>query len=255
MNVIDFSYMAEPKEVEAIFVLADISGYTRFMISNQKALRHAQVIVSELIRTLIDQVKLPLKVAEIEGDAVFLYAVKGGSEEQWGKAKKTIGWTLENFSHVFYEKLERLVMASPCGCGACHNMEHLKIKVVAHSGKAIINKIDRFLKISGVDTIIAHRLLKNTVPSDDYMLVTNAAFDDLHFSNPHCFTPHQEVYDDVGTIQAMLCLTKPVDIVEEMKSNPPKFSLTDIPMYVRGGIELLFLKLGLTKPAKIDFNG
>ncbi len=244
--------MTALREVEAVFILADISGYTRFMIANQRALHHAQVIISELIRTLLDEVKMPLKIAEIEGDAVFLYAVKEGNPQAWEKARRTIGWTLENFSEVFYKKLDKLVMASPCGCGACHNMEHLKIKVVAHSGKAIINTIDRFLKISGVDTIIAHRLLKNTVPSDDYILVTKSAFEDLQFSNAHCFTPHQEKYEDVGTIEAFVCLTRE-GVVSAPKAKP-SFAISDIPMYVRASVELLLLKLGLMKPAKLDFN-
>ncbi len=246
--------MTEPRQVDAIFVLADISGYTKFMVANERALHHAQVIISELIRALLKEVKLPLKVAEIEGDAVFLYAIKEGTEESWGKAKKRIGWVLERFSMAFYEKLEKLVAASPCSCGACHNMEHLRIKIVVHSGKAVMEKFGRFLKIAGVDTIIAHRLLKNTVPSDDYMLVTKVAFGDLHFSNPHCFTPHQEKYDDVGVIEALVCLTQGIDLAKKEKTKKPKIGIADIPMYVRAGIDLTLLKIGLKEEEKFNFE-
>ena len=64
----------EPKPV--ILLIADISGYTQFMLSHQKALVHSQMVVSELINTIVESVGPSLEVAKLEGDAVFMFAVK-----------------------------------------------------------------------------------------------------------------------------------------------------------------------------------
>ena len=64
----------EPKPV--ILLIADISGYTQFMLSHQKALVHSQMVVSELINTIVESVGPCLEVAKLEGDAVFMFAVK-----------------------------------------------------------------------------------------------------------------------------------------------------------------------------------
>jgi hypothetical protein len=64
------------REQEAILIITDISGYTRFMLSNRQSLRHGQIIISELTKAIIAQVEIPLEISKLEGDAVFLYALK-----------------------------------------------------------------------------------------------------------------------------------------------------------------------------------
>ena len=66
----------ESIEKKVVLIIADISGYTRFMVTNKTSLIHSQVIITELIKTIIKQVEIPLKVSKLEGDAVFTYAVK-----------------------------------------------------------------------------------------------------------------------------------------------------------------------------------
>ncbi len=61
-------------------VIADISGYTRFMVANQTALAHSQEIIGALLASILDEVQIPLTVGKLEGDAVFLYAVKGNDD-------------------------------------------------------------------------------------------------------------------------------------------------------------------------------
>ena len=39
-------------EREAIFYIADISGYTKFIFSNEKEISHSQMIIRELITSL-----------------------------------------------------------------------------------------------------------------------------------------------------------------------------------------------------------
>ena len=53
------------------FILADISGYTSFMASNE--LDHVQGILNNIITLLIRQMTPTLSLVEVEGDAVFVY--------------------------------------------------------------------------------------------------------------------------------------------------------------------------------------
>jgi hypothetical protein len=55
----------------------------------------------------------------------------------------------------------------------------MRLKVTVHSGEAVFCGIGEPVAVSGVDAIKAHRLLKNSVPSHEYILFTNDAFRDL----------------------------------------------------------------------------
>jgi hypothetical protein len=66
----------EQSEQEVILIITDISGYTSFMLSNRQSHLHGQFIITELTKAIIAQVKIPLEISKLEGDAVFLYAMK-----------------------------------------------------------------------------------------------------------------------------------------------------------------------------------
>ena len=71
----------DPVEKRVVVVLADISGYTRFMVENQMSAVHGQQCITFLIETLIREIDIPLRLQEIEGDALFLYAEDPGSDD------------------------------------------------------------------------------------------------------------------------------------------------------------------------------
>ncbi len=56
---------------------------------------------------------------------------------------------------------------------------NLKLKIVAHSGEAIFVHVGEYPTLSGVDVITVHRLAKNSVTEDQYMLMTETAYQDL----------------------------------------------------------------------------
>ena len=66
--------LVEAREQGVVLILADISGYTKFMVANQTAAVHGQVIITLLIETILAEVDIPLTLHGIEGDAVFLSA-------------------------------------------------------------------------------------------------------------------------------------------------------------------------------------
>ena len=59
---------------QLLILIADISGYTKLLLRHGKALAHGQMVISELLRSLLDQVQPPFAVSRLEGDAVIVYA-------------------------------------------------------------------------------------------------------------------------------------------------------------------------------------
>jgi hypothetical protein len=183
-----------------LLILADISGYTRFMTSNAKSLAHSQVIISELVQTIIEVVELPLTVAKLEGDAVFLYGRKNDPALPWEEARRRISERLPVFFDVFQRRVDELRQSTTCSCGACANIERLRLKFVVHSGEALFHRIAGFLELAGPDVILAHRLLKNTVPIRQYLLLTEAALADLQMPDALQHTTGVEHYEDFPAV-------------------------------------------------------
>lgn len=192
------------EEQEVALIIADIGGYTEFMLSTQTSLLHGQWIINELIQAIIEQVQIPLKVAKLEGDAVFLYAVKDGSDAQWQNVRRQIGEKLLSFFDAFSDKLRQLGKTTHCTCGACVNIGGLRLKIIIHTGTAAFYKIGDFTELSGVDVIIVHRLLKNSVKLHEYILLTEAAFRDIPIPSKVEAQQLEETYPAIGTLKTYL---------------------------------------------------
>lgn len=178
-----------------VIVLADISGYTQFMLENRTSAVHGQLCINSLIEAILEQVDIPLILQEIEGDAVFLYARNPGSEAQWRAMLEEIGSKLMNFFDAFIARNGVTIESTPCGCAICRNSDQLGLKVVVHVGEAVFHEVAGRPQVSGPDVILAHRLLKNSIPSNEYLLLTEPAFDWL---GPHLsgqFEKHEESYE------------------------------------------------------------
>jgi 2-polyprenyl-3-methyl-5-hydroxy-6-metoxy-1,4-benzoquinol methylase len=162
-----------------LLMLVDISGYTKFMVSHDRELRHSQMIIGELLESLIHQVEVPLRISSIEGDALLLYAIKSGNDEVWRRRSSNLVERLLALLRVFKERLLEIGAYSVCKCDACVEVGDLKLKIVVHSGEALVSHVGEFPALSGVDVITVHRLAKNSVPEDEYVLLTEAAYRDL----------------------------------------------------------------------------
>lgn len=164
---------------EFLFVLCDISGYTRFMTEHREALYHSYVIISELMRAMLRKSKTPLRVLKLEGDAVFLYAPHDGAPEERRRTASAARERLGGIFDAFAAKRQELLESNICGCQACVNVDQLRLKVILHRGSALLHRLGRHTDLAGPDVILAHRLLKNSVATDEYLLVTEAAQHEL----------------------------------------------------------------------------
>lgn len=130
---------------------------------------HAEGIVTDLLESVIASTGLPLIVHELEGDAVAFYAIDDGPESCAGVVFEHV----EQFMDAFRRREAELISeCSMCACEACESVGKLRIKTVLHRGEAVFGALRQFTKIAGEDVILAHRLLKNTVPSNEYILMT-----------------------------------------------------------------------------------
>lgn len=199
---------SRPAEVPepVLLIIADISGYTRYMTANAKTLAHSHTIITELVQAIIREVSLPLEVAKLEGDAIFLFCRKNHPELSWSELRKTVGNRLLELFQRFRERLAELTGSVTCTCHACTHIERLRLKIVVHSGEALFHRVLHFTELAGVDVIIVHRLLKNSVNADQYLLMSDAARRDLDFSQDLQLVPGWETYDDIGPVNTLIYL-------------------------------------------------
>lgn len=188
-----------------LLMLVDISGYTKFMISHDKELRHSQMIIGALLESLMEQVDVPLRVSNVEGDALLLYAIMSGNEEVWRRRSGNLVVRILSLFQVFRERLLEIGAYSVCKCDACAEVGDLKLKILVHSGEALLTHVGDFPTLSGVDVITVHRLAKNSVEEDEYVLLTEAAMRDLSLPPGAEVRESSEEYD-TGTFKTYIYL-------------------------------------------------
>jgi len=153
---------------KALYFMPDISGFTKFV--NNTEIEHGTHIIAELLELLIDSATIDLELVEIEGDALFMFTSKIPDYKQLLELTTTM---LENF-HVHTKSYESKRI---CNCGSCRTTTNLELKFLVHYGELAFIKVKSFVKPYGKDVIKIHRLLKNQVPVNEYILFTNDTHD------------------------------------------------------------------------------
>ena len=153
----------------ATILIPDISGYTEFLTMTE--LVHSSHIINELLDAILAANSGDFELSEVEGDALLLY--HKGSPIQ---ADALVRQCLSMFES-FHTQIKIIERDSVCQCGACKTASNLSLKFVAHHGMIQEIKVRQFTKCSGIDMVVAHRLLKNRIASDEYILATPSCFD------------------------------------------------------------------------------
>jgi hypothetical protein len=168
---------------EGMLFIPDISGFTELVHTTDFMTGGA--ITFELLSAIIDYNLLKMKIAEIEGDAVFFY--------RFGKPPTTLEILnqYELMLGAFKLKLEEIQMRYG-------RKFLLSLKLIAHYGTMVQFRIGGFEKLYGEVVIEAHRLLKNDVPSMSYALITDELID-------NCTSSKQEELMLRGIRSSKLC--------------------------------------------------
>ena len=180
---------------QATILIPDISGFTEFTSTTE--IDHSAHIIAELLDLVIASNETAFTLAEIEGDAVLFYR-KGEPLQH----KQLVDQCLSMFSN-FHRQLMVIERDTVCQCRACQSAGNLTLKFIAHFGLIKEVKIARFVKATGVDMIIAHRLLKNDVDSDEYVLITEPCCEAVSRSdsNPALqWSKSTQRYDGIGSV-------------------------------------------------------
>ena len=151
----------------ALLLIGDIGGYTRFMRLHRLSLGHAQENTARLLEAMIDAAPR-LELVGIEGDAAFLYVPEPEDEE----VAASIAAVAASIHRAFHTEQQRIAQLTLCPCDACHQVGQLTVKVVAHLGEVVEQTVRDRTTLAGPDVILVHRMLKNSVPINEYVLMT-----------------------------------------------------------------------------------
>lgn len=177
---------------QSLLFLPDISGFTEFVQTTEAA--HSQHVIAELLEILIQANQLDLQLAEIEGDALFFY-----KEGQLPSQERLLA-QIEHIFTAFYSHLKLLEKNRVCPCNACATAPNLELKVIVHCGDLQFLDVQGNHKPFGPSVIEAHRLMKNSVPSSNYVLFSKELMDQLqispdYWSKLYSFQLGEDTYD------------------------------------------------------------
>lgn len=184
-----------------VILLGDISGYTKLL--TQTELEHSQAIMQYLFDTIYQATGDRFLVNELEGDAIFAYCVE--PKDPSALLTETLHQIKaygEAFATAKRDMLDRrAVDLKACPCNACSNIYALSFKFVIHYGEFGVNQVGPFVKLIGQSVIAAHRLLKNDVPSDSYILMSEDALKFLPADEQAKFTLATEEISHFGQVK------------------------------------------------------
>ncbi|MEK7255775.1 MAG: DUF2652 domain-containing protein, partial [Bacteroidota bacterium] len=148
----------------ATILIPDISGFTEFLTHTE--IKHSSHIINELLEVIIANNPLGFHLSEVEGDAVLFYK-KGDPVPVEALVKQCL-----TMYRNFHQQLKIIERDSICQCGACSSASELTLKFIAHFGELTEIKVANFVKGTGADMIVAHRLLKNGIEKHEYLLLS-----------------------------------------------------------------------------------
>jgi hypothetical protein len=132
-----------------------------------------------------------------------------------------------------------------CPCDGCQQSGNLKIKLVGHLGGVAMQKVKQMTELAGVDVIVVHRMLKNSVPVPEYLLMTKPVHAIVGSPLHEQAAPFALDLDDLGPTEAFY-----VDLSEFTHTVPAPQKLPPwrrLARHISLGLRTLPRELGFTK--------
>ena len=190
------------KAEKGFLVVADISGYTRFLAETE--LEHANGIVKDLFDSMLPTFKNSVTISKFMGDAIFGHAENIAYE----KSQFMIDFAKRVYNN-FSDKKDIIKINTDCTCNACKHMDELDLKIFIHHGQYMVQKINDSEELLGSDVNTIFRLMKNNVVQETgieaYLLVTESAVKamELEFDSASDLSG-SEKYEHVGEINYLI---------------------------------------------------
>ena len=191
---------------QSLLLIADIGGYTDYMLTHRMSLAHAEVNTTRLLEKVIDAVP-DFDLIEIEGDAAFL-ARQVDTSDGDGTVERTLA--AATAMHRAFHVERHHVATNLCPCASCTQASNLKLKFVAHVGEVATQTIRERRKLVGIDVILVHRMLKNTVDVPEYVLMSEELYTSRRSALP---APAREIGQDlegIGSVRSWFVDVSPV---------------------------------------------
>jgi len=141
---------------KSLLFIPDISGFTEFVQITEEA--HSQHVIAELLEILIDATE---------------------------QAK------VETVFTAFYSHLKLLETNRICPCNACASAPDLDLKIITHSAELHFMTVQDNRKPFGSQVIEVHRLMKNSIDSENYLLISKELADDIQLPENY----HSRLFD------------------------------------------------------------
>ena len=205
---------AEASLHETIFILPDISHYTRFMTGSHFSFSHAQEIVFSLINAMIKASNSKIHLSKLEGDAALFYV-----DADTLRAEQ-VGEVVFDIFGAFFSERKRLMNSNICPCKACRHISDLDLKIFVHRGRAsrfeFRGSVDHF----GTDVIILHRLMKNNVAGSRYIMTTEESANCISVPGNPAPVEIEETAEGIGTVRARVYEIGD-DLVKQLENRVP----------------------------------
>jgi hypothetical protein len=181
---------------QGFLLIADITGYTMFLTRSE--LEHAQGILDALFKSIFAEIKPPIMLSNLQGDAALTYLPDANLPQRQFPLD-----AIERIYCSFANTLGAMRLNTTCTCNACRNMNLLDLKFFLHHGTYATQEMAGRTELQGAEVIRLHRLMKNSVTAATgikaYALVTEQAADAIGL--PDFFagsTRHVENLDEFG---------------------------------------------------------
>ena len=159
---------------QGFLLIADITGYTMFLTRSE--LEHAQGILDALFKSIFAEIKPPIMLSNLQGDAALTYLPDAKLPQRQFPLD-----AIERIYCSFANTLGAMRLNTTCTCNACRNMNLLDLKFFLHHGTYATQEMAGRTELQGAEVIRLHRLMKNSVTATTgikaYALVTEQAAD------------------------------------------------------------------------------
>jgi hypothetical protein len=159
---------------QGFLLIADITGYTMFLTRSE--LEHAQGILDALFKSIFAEIKPPIMLSNLQGDAALTYLPDANLPQRQFPLD-----AIERIYCSFANTLGAMRLNTTCTCNACRNMNQLDLKFFLHHGTYATQEMAGRTELQGAEVIRLHRLMKNSVTASTgikaYALVTEQAAD------------------------------------------------------------------------------
>ncbi len=177
---------------DMLIVIPDISGYTKFVTRSRFALSHAHLVISELLSAVVAAGQPVFSPMRLEGDAVVFH----GDAERLDPS--CVGQAVADIMQAFYGRRDELARENICHCDVCDHIAELELKIVIHNGEVLKYRMGPLEDVTGEAMITAHRLLKNRVDGQRYVLVTEPASVLVQLPEQWDKSHYTDAYEGIG---------------------------------------------------------